>query len=369
MRHPIWIWQQPDWPNFTWNNQLILPLLTATSKKQGELVGTLKALGFDMQLDTALENMTEDLVRSSEIEGVLLNENHVRSSIARNLGLPNEGMPSPDHYTEGIVNVLMDAIRKAQEPITSDDIFRWHAALFPLGRSGGYKITVAQWREGTEPMMIVSGALGKEKIHYIAPESKDVSQLMEELLNWVNTKDNTPDIIKSAIAHLWFVVIHPLDDGNGRIARTISDVLLSKSDGMPHRYYSMSAAILNRKKSYYEILEHTSMGSMDITEWLVWFLETLDHAISDSLSRIECTLKKSQFWQKHAENSFNDRQRKVINRMLDGIEGKMTTSKWAKMTHTSQPTAFRDIEDLINKRILSKAEEGGRSTNYILVDK
>lgn len=361
-----WIWQHPDWPHFTWDNDALINLLSSVSTKQGMLAGMLKTLGLEVQLDATLDNMAEDILRSSEIEGVLLNADRVRSSIARNLGLPTEGLPEPDHYTEGIVRVMLDALTHAQEPVTDELLFRWHAALFPLGRSGGYTITVAQWRQGPEPMQVVSGAMGKEKIHYVAPPSTDVPRQMRLFLDWINAETGLQPILKAAIAHLWLVVIHPFDDGNGRIARTLTDVLLARADGMPHRYYSMSAAILNNKKSYYAVLEQTSRGGLDITGWIRWFLATLDEALEISQQRIDHTVRKALFWQRHAGEPFNERQRKILNRLFDGIEGVMSTGKWAKMTHTSQPTAYRDIEELVARGILRKAAAGGRSTNYEL---
>lgn len=368
MAHNIWIWQQPEWPNFRWDSSAIATLLPRVRAKQGKLVGTMSGLGFDMQNNASLETMVEDVVRSSEIEGVLLNADRVRSSIARHLGVEIEGLPEPDHYTEGIVQVMMDAVQHAEKPLTAERLFDWHAALFPTGRSGAYKIIVATWRVGEEPMQVVSGPMGKETVHYEAPASSDVPHQMQLFFDWINAEPTVDPVLKAAIAHFYFVAIHPMDDGNGRLTRTITDMLLARADGMPHRFYSMSAAILKHKNKYYEILEHTSRGDVDITEWLVWFLETLEGAIDDAQTKVERIVRKALFWQKHREVVMNERQLKIVNRMWDGIEGKMSSGKYAKMAHTSQATAFRDIEELIEKGILRKAEEGGRSTNYELIE-
>lgn len=363
-----WIWQREEWPDFTWNNERLLPLLSRVSREQGLLLGTVKTLGFDVRMSTALENMTEDILRSSEIEGVMLNSDRVRSSIARKLGIPTEGLPEPDHYTEGVVQVMMEALQHADEPFDEERLFQWHEALFPTGRSGGHRIAVAQWRQGEEPMQVVSGAMGKEKVHYEAPPSDRVASEMDVFFHWLNTENQIDPVLKAAVAHLWFVLIHPMDDGNGRMTRTLSDVLLARADGMPHRFYSMSAAILNNRKSYYNILERMSSGILDITEWLSWFLQTLEQAIRQSDAQIVRVLQKAAFWEKHREVALNERQIKIINRMWNGLEGVMNTGKWAKMTHVSQDTALRDIDDLIQKGVLRKNEGGGRSTSYTLAE-
>ena len=325
-------------------------------------------MGFDTQSRNALEVMTEDVLRNAEIEGMLLNPNHVRSSVARHLGLDTAGMPEPDHYTEGVVQVLMDAVGHAQEPLTEERLFNWHAALFPTGRSGITAITVAAWRMGTEPMLVVSGAMGKEQVHYEAPPSERLPQEMEQFLQWVNTEESIDPVLKAAVAHLWFVNIHPFDDGNGRLTRTITDMLLARADGFPHRFYSMSAAILRNKKGYYEVLEYMGQHGLDVTPWLIWFLQTMEDAIDTANARVQRLLKKTLFWQKHQSTTFNERQVKIINRLWDGIEGKLNTSKWAKMTHTSPATALRDIQDLVQKGVLRDTGEGGRSTNYVLLE-
>ena len=366
MTHPVWIWQYDQWPHFCWNDSNIISLLARVRQQQGQLLGLMSSLGFDTQSHNALEVMTEDVLRNAEIEGMLLNPDHVRSSVARHLGLDTAGMPEADHYTEGVVQVLMDAVQHAHAPLTEERLFNWHAALFPTGRSGITAITVAAWRQGADPMQVVSGAIGKEQVHYEAPPSERLPQEMEQFLRWVNSEESIDPVLKAAIAHLWFVNIHPFDDGNGRLTRTITDMLLARADGSSQRFYSMSAAILRNKKGYYEILEYIGKHGMDITPWLIWFLETMEDAITTAQTRVRRVVQKTLFWQKHVATPLNERQVKIINRLWDGLEGKLNTSKWAKMTHTSSATALRDIQDLVQKGILRDSGEGGRNTNYVL---
>lgn len=366
MTRPIWIWQYEQWPHFCWDNSNIIALLARVRQKQGRLLGLMSAMGFDTQSRNALEVMTEDVLRNAEIEGMLLNPDHVRSSVARHLGLDTAGMPEADHYTEGVVQVLMDAVGHAHTPLSEKRLCNWHAALFPTGRSGITPITVAAWRKGKEPMLVVSGAMGKEQIHYEAPPSERIPREMELFLQWINTEESIDPVLKAAVAHLWFVDIHPFDDGNGRLTRTITDMLLARADGLPQRFYSMSAAILRNKKGYYEVLEYMGKHGLDITPWLSWFLQTMEDAIDTAYIRVQRLLKKTLFWQKHRSTPLNERQVKIINRLWDGIEGKLNTSKWAKMTHTSSATALRDIQDLVQKGILRDSGEGGRNTNYVL---
>lgn len=362
----MYIWQQPTWAEFTWDNEKLITILSEVRNLEGRVLGLMSGLGFSVQNTTSLDVMVEDVLRSSEIEGELLNADRVRSSIARHLGLSTEGLPEPDHYTEGVVQVMLDAVRSSNKPLTHERLFNWHAALFPTGRSGMYPITVAAYRVGIEPMQVVSGAMGREKVHYEAPPSDVVPSMMDEFLDWVNGEQNIDPILKAAIAHLWFVAIHPFDDGNGRITRTITDMLLTKADGMPHRFYSMSAEILRDRKGYYDALEKTTTDTMDITVWIEWFLQTLRSAILSSESTVKRVVAKSSFWQRNREVAMNERQIKVINMLWDGFDGKLNTSKWAKITKTSQATALRDISDLVDKGVLVVANEGGRSTNYLL---
>lgn len=365
---PIYIWQHPTWAEFTWDNSRLITLLSEVRNLEGKIEGMMSGLGFDVQSKTSLDVMTEDVLRSSEIEGIMLNQDRVRSSIARHLGIDTAGLPQPDHYTEGIVQVMMDAVRQHDQPLTHGRLFNWHSAIFPTGRSGMYPITVGAYRTGNEPMQIVSGAMGKEKVHYEAPPSDVVPSMMDEFIAWTNEENKTDPVLKAAVAHLWFVAIHPFDDGNGRLARTITDMLLAKADGLPFRFYSMSAEILREKRSYYEALEKTTTGSTDITHWIECFLQTMKAAILRSENTVTRIVQKTLFWQRNKEIAMNERQTKVINLLWDGFEGKLTSSKWAKITKTSQATALRDIADLINKGILATASDGGRSTNYLLND-
>ena len=328
----------------------------------------MNSLGLDTQNTSSLDVMTEDVLRNSEIEGLLLNPNHVRSSVARHLGLDTASLPMPDHYTEGVVQVMLDAVQHADAPLTEQRLFNWHAALFPLGRSGIVPITVAAWRQGTEPMQVVSGAMGKEIIHYGAPPSEDVPLQMQLFLDWFNSEPTTDPVLKAAVAHLWFVNIHPFDDGNGRLTRTLTDMILARADGTSQRFYSMSAAILRDRKNYYDVLEYMGKHGLDITQWLLWFLQTMESAIDTAVEKTHRVVRKSLFWQEHCNVALNERQIKVINHLWDGFEGKLNTSKWSKMTKTSTATALRDIQDLVEKGILRCSNEGGRSTNYELVE-
>lgn len=366
---PIYIWQYPEWPSFTWNDSRLIALLSEVRNLEGKIQGMMGGLGFDVQSMTALNVMTEDVLRSNEIEGVILNSDKVRSSIAKHLGIDTAGLPQPDHYTEGVVQIMMDAVTNCNKPLTPERLFNWHAALFPTGRSGMYPITVGAYRTGSEPMQIVSGAMGKEKVHYEAPPSDVVPDMMTDFLRWINSDNTVTDpVLKAAVAHLWFVAIHPFDDGNGRLTRTITDMQLAKADGFHLRFYSMSAEILREKKTYYEILEHTTSNSIDITEWLEWFLNTMKSSILRAEETVKRVVSKSSFWQRHREIPMNERQVKMVNMLWDGFTGKLTSSKWAKITKTSQATALRDITDLIEKGILIAAADGGRSSNYLLKD-
>lgn len=363
----IYIWQQEEWPDFTWDDSKLSYKLGKVRSMQGKLVGKMSALGFDLKNSTMLDALTSDITKSSEIEGVILDTAQVRSSVARHLGMEIEGLPEADRYVEGVVQVMMDATQNYMQPLTEERLFNWHAALFPNGRSGIYKITVADWRQGAEPMQVISGALGKEKIHYQAPDSDNVPYQMRLFLDWANRNQQLDPVLKAALAHLWFVTIHPFDDGNGRISRTITDLFLARADEMPHRFYSMSAQIRKQRKSYYEILEKTQKGSLDITNWLVWFLDCLEAALVDTEKSISMVLQKTAFWEKHRLVPMNERQIKIVNLLWDGFEGKLTSSKWGKITKCSPDTALRDIQDLVVKGILRKREEGGRSTNYELI--
>lgn len=363
----IYIWQRTDWPNFTWDDAKLSYKLGKVRGLQGKLVGKMSALGFDLKNSAILDTLTADITKSSEIEGEILNSDQVRSSVARHLGIETEGLLEADRYVDGVVQLMMDATQNYMEPLTDERLFNWHAALFPTGRSGMYKITVADWRRGVEPMQVISGAMGKEKVHYQAPDSDNIPFQMKLFLDWVNDDQKIDPVLKAAIAHLWFVTIHPFDDGNGRIARTIMDLFLARADEMPHRFYSMSAEIRKQRKGYYEILEKTQKGGVDITGWLEWFLDCLEVALVKTEKSISTVLQKAAFWDRYRLVSMNERQIKMVNLFWDGFDGKLTSSKWANIAKCSADTALRDIQDLMTKGVLRKMDEGGRSTNYELV--
>ncbi len=366
--HYIYVWQRAEWPHWTWDSSALAPLLAEANLLRGNLLGRLSAFGFEEQNLSALDALTHEIVHSAKIEGEELNRESVRSSVARQMGLRYEGLPQADHYTEGVVEVMMDAVKQYAAPLDEERLFAWHAALFPMGRSGLTPIKVGGWREGDDPMQVVSGPLGHQKVHYEAPPSSAVPEMMNDFLQWVNSPCEAVDpLIKAAVAHLWFVTIHPFDDGNGRICRTLTELLLSRADHTSQRYYSLSSEILNRRKAYYEHLEQAQKGGADVTPWLEWFLQTLREALEEALRRTDAVVRKTHFWDAHKDLPLNQRQRKVINMLLDGFDGKLNSSKWYKINHCSQDTALRDINDLIRKGILRQTAEGGRSTNYELV--
>jgi Fic family protein len=328
----------------------------------------MQALGFPLREEAVLNTLTEDVLKSSEIEGEILDREQVRSSVARRLGMDAGGLRPVDRHIEGVVEMMLDATQKYKQPLTDERLFAWHAALFPTGRSGLQKITVGTWRTDADgPMQVVSGAVGKEKVHYEAPDAGRLAVEMAAFLDWFNRKDDGDLVLKAALGHLWFVTIHPFSDGNGRIARAIADMLLARSEDSVQRFYSMSAQIRIERNAYYDILERTQKGDLDITEWLEWFLGCLGRAIEGAGRILANVLRKADFWKRHESQAFNDRQRDMLNRLLNGIEGKLTSSKWAVMEKCSQDTASRDIDDLITRRILRKDKGGGRSTSYSLV--
>ncbi len=342
-------------------------MLSEARNLQGRLIGKMESLGFALRNEALLDTLTLDVVKSSEIEGEILNSHEVRSSVARKLGMEIAGSVDSDRNVDGVVEMMVDATQNCFQPLTAERLFDWHAALFPTGRSGMYKITVADWRKDTTgPMQVVSGALGKEKVHFQAPDSDLVESEMQRFLSWYNSADNTDLVLKAAIAHLWFVTIHPFEDGNGRIARALTDMLLARADKSNQRFYSMSAQIRQERKGYYEILEKTQKGSLDVTAWINWFLQCLVNALQSTDSTLTRVLFKADFWNKHSNTAINERQRKLLNKLLDGFDGKLTSSKWAKIAKCSKDTAIRDINDLIDKDILQKETAGGRSTNYEL---
>ena len=361
----MYIHQKKDWISFTWDNNKLLALLANVRHLQGRLLGQMESLGFKLKEEAVLSTLTLDVLKSTEIEGEILNKDQVRSSIARKLGLEVSGLVDSPRNVDGVVEMMLDATQNYMQPITSERMFGWHAALFPTGYSGMYKIEVGKFRNGD--MQVVSGAMGKEKVHYEAPKADQVESEMNAFLNWFNNTSEIDPVLKAAIAHFWFVTIHPFDDGNGRIARAITDMQLARSDGSSQRFYSMSNQILTERKKYYEILEKTQRGTSDITNWLTWFVSCLENALINSGEVLDSVLFKAKFWEKHSQTPLNDRQRLMLNKLLDEFEGKLTSSKWAKIVKTSQDTAIRDIQDLVSKEILRKEAHGGRSTNYELI--
>jgi Fic family protein len=362
-----YIHQRPNWPRLRWDQAALAAPLAAVRHRQGRLVGRMEALGFPLRSEAMLQTLTQDVLKSSEIEGEILDKDQVRSSIARRLGIKIGALTPADRDVEGIVEMMLDATQRYDKPLTKERLFGWHAALFPTGRSGMHTIKVGAWRDdSSDPMRVVSGAIGQERVHYDAPRAAKLGGEMKAFLDWFEKTDGTDPVLKAGIAHLWFVTIHPFEDGNGRIARTIADMTLARSDQSPQRFYSMSAQIRQERNAYYHMLEATQQGELDITPWLEWFLSCLNRALDGAESILADVLRKAEFWRTHAGAAFNDRQRDILNRLLDGFEGKLTSSKYAIIEKTSPDTALRDINDLLERGILAKDEGGGRSTSYSL---
>lgn len=363
----IYIHERKDWPRFRWDQAALEGHLGAVRHLQGRLIGRMEGLGFPLREEASLQNLTEEVVKSSEIEGERLDKEQVRSSIARRLGIDIGALKPADRNVEGVVEMMLDATQAYAQPLSTERLFAWHAALFPTGRSGMNKIMVGTWRKDRAgPMQVVSGAIGRERVHYEAPPARRVGREMREFLRWFNRSDTTDLVLKAGVAHLWFVTIHPFEDGNGRIARAVADLMLARSENTAQRFYSMSAQIQQERSGYYAILEATQKRSLDITTWLDWFLGCLGRAIEGAAALSSGVLQKAQFWERHADVRFNERQRAMLNRLLDGFEGKLTSSKWAKITECSPDTALRDIEALIKQGILIRDSAGGRSTSYSL---
>lgn len=360
-----YIYEHQNWTDFSWDEKAINSLFGEVRLMQGKIIGQMNALGFSTKEEATLTALTLDIVKSSEIEGELLNYEQVRSSIARRLGLNTVGLVPSNRHVEGIVEMMLDATQRFTEPLTEDRLFGWHAALFPTGYSGPYKIKVGKYRTGE--MQIVSGAIGKEKVHYQAVKPEFVKAEMDTFLEWFNSEDLLDKVLKAAIAHFWFIIIHPFDDGNGRIARALTDQLLARAENSGERFYSMSSQILIERKRYYEILQKVQHSTNDITEWMLWFLECLKNAMLSTENTTNRILQKAEFWKLHESTQINERQRLMLNKLLDGFDGKLKSSKWAKITKTSCDTALRDIKDLVEKGILKQTAEGGRSVNYELV--
>ena len=364
----MYLWEKPDWPAFTWDEKALAKPIAQVSREQGRLLGKMEALGFDLRNEAHLRTLTEDVLKSSEIEGEKLERDQVRSSIARRLGMDVGGLIPADRDVEGVVEMMLDATSNYQKPLTEERLFDWHAALFPAGRSGMHKIRVGTWRDdSTGPMDVVSGAIGKEKVHYQAPPAERLSDEMAKFLTWFEGPKDTDPLLTAGLAHLWFVTIHPFDDGNGRIARAITDMALARSEKTGQRFYSMSAQIRRERNDYYNTLEATQKGALDVTRWQTWFIDCLHRAIDGAQETLGAVLFKAQFWERFAKEPLNERQIKVLNRLLDGFEGKLTTSKWAKLAKCSQDTAYRDILDLVERGAMQKDPGGGRSTSYSLV--
>ena len=365
-----YIYQYKNWTQFKWDNDRLLPLLGEVRSLLGRLVGKMESLGFELKGEAVLETMSLDVLKSSEIEGEILNPEQVRSSLARKLGMDISGLIPSDRNVDGVVDMMWDATQNYKKPLIKKRLFDWHSSLFPTGRSGMYKIIVGKWRDDSKgPMQVVSGSAGNQKVHFQAPDAKCIENEMKKFFYWFNSERKTEPVLKAGIAHIWFITIHPFEDGNGRIARALTDMLLTRAEGIPQRYYSMSSQIRFDRKKYYEVLEKTQKGKQDITGWLQWFLNCLLEALQSSEKILSKVLNKHNFWNVHKNLDFNERQKKIINRILDGFEGKLTTSNWAKICKCSTDTALRDIKDLLDEGILRKEEKGGRSTGYGLVKK
>lgn len=365
----MYIWQQNGWPNLTWDEKKLATLLAKVSREQGRLVGRMESLGFELRKEAHLRILTEDVVKSSAIEGENLDADQVRSSIARRLGMDIGGLTPADRDVEGVVEMMLDATGNYSKKLTEDRLFDWHASLLPTARSGMSKIVVGNWRDDSSgPMRVVSGAIGKENIHNEAPSASRIPKDMKQFLKWFTRPGDIDPLMVSGLAHLWFVTIHPFEDGNGRIARAIADMALARSEKSDQRFYSMSAQIRLERKKYYAMLERTQKGDLDITPWMEWFLKCLGRAIEGAQEALSAVLYKAQFWDRFAKEPFNERQVKMLNKLLDVFEGKLTTSKWAKLVKCSQDTAYRDILDLIDRGALQKDPGGGRSTSYSLTN-
>lgn len=366
-----YIYIAAEWPRFRWSTDTLAPQLAELRLRQGRLLGRMEGLGFPLQKDAELQALTLDVLKSSEIEGEHLNADQVRSSVAKRLGIDVAGAARVDRAVDGVVEMMLDATQHFDQPLTAERLFKWHRSLFPSARHGARTVQSGAWRDDANgPMQVVSGPIGKERVHFEAPPAAQLDSEMARFLAWANdAADRTDPVLRAAIAHFWFVTIHPFDDGNGRIARAIADWQLARSESSPQRFYSMSAAIRAERDAYYAILERSQKGSLDITPWLEWFLACLGRAFITTETTLGSVLHKARFWDRHAHAPVNDRQRAMLNMLLDGFTGKLTTTKWASLTKCSHDSALRDIQDLIERRMLKKDEAGGRSTSYSIVDR
>ena len=363
----MYIYHQSKWPHFTWSNDDIIYQLSNVRSLQGKIVGTLNALGFELSEQVQLQTITDDVLMTSAIEGKILDTDEVRSSAARHLGMNIPGLVHSGRDVDGAVEMLLDATQNASTPLNLERLINWQSSLFPSGRSGMYSVTTGSFRDDSKgPMQVVSGPMGNERIHFEAPTAKNITKEMESFVYWFNTSDDMDQVLKAAIAHLWFLTIHPFDDGNGRAARALSDMLLARADGIPQRFYSMSAQIQKDRKEYYTMLEKSQKGTLNITQWIQWFLNCLHKALHYAESQLDTTMFKQQFWNTHVSTVMNSRQKLMLNRLLDGFTGKLTATKWAKICKCSHDTALRDINDLIAKGCLLKGDAGGRSSGYYL---
>ncbi len=365
----MYIWQLPDWPRFHWDQERLARTLSQLRHEQGRMLGRMEALGFRLQEEALLRTLTQDVLKSSEIEGEKLDPDQVRSSIARRLGMDIAGLKPADRDVEGVVEMMLDATRNFDREMTKERLLAWHASLFPTGRSGMVRTRVGAWRDDAGgPMQVVSGPYGRGRTRYVAPPAARLDDDMSAFLDWFNGEADCDPVLKAGLVHLWFVTLHPFEDGNGRIARAIADLALARSERSAQRFYSMSTQIRLERNDYYDTLEATQKGTMDVTGWQAWFLGCLGRAIAGARDTLASVLLKARFWERFATEPLNDRQIKVLNRMLDGFEGKLTSSKWAKLAKCSQDTAYRDILDLMDRGALEKNPGGGRSTSYALVD-
>jgi Fic family protein len=362
-----YIWQQTDWPTWSYDATTLSILLANAHQAQGRLLGKMQSLGFGVQQQTSLQVLTDDVLKTSEIEGEFLRPELVRSSVAKRLGIDIGGLSDSDRTVDGIVDIVMDATSKHAQDLSLDRLLSWHAALFPLGYSGIHKISAGQLRDDRlGPMQVISGAIGREKVHFEAPPASCLRSEITQFLNWFNASQSLDPYLKAGIAHLWFVTIHPFDDGNGRIGRAIADMALSRADQSRDRFYSLSSQIMKERQGYYLHLERSQKGSLDATEWLAWFLQCLINAIDSANSNLYSTLAKTQFWQHWQGVPFNERQIKLLNRLLDGFEGNLTNKKWSLIAKCSADTALRDITDLLDRGVLSRGSSSGRSTHYLI---
>ena len=364
----MFVWEQSDWPCWRFDTRVLSTALASVRHSQGRLLGRMEGLGFALRGQAILQVLTEDVLKTSEIEGQQLNPDTVRSSIARRLGVDIGALTPADRHVDGVVEMVLDATSGFANPLTRKRLFGWHAALFPTGYSGLAKIRIGAWRnDAAGPMQVVSGPINRQKVHYEAPPAARLEAEMDKFLRWFNSAQDIDPVIKAGLAHLWFVTIHPFDDGNGRIARAIGDMSLARSEKSPQRFYSLSAQIQRERKEYYDLLEQTQKGSLDVTDWLAWFLACMGRAIEGAENTLGIVIAKSRFWERCVGISLNERQIKLINRLLDGFEGKLTSTKWAAIAKCSPDSALRDINDLIERGVMKKAEAGGRSTSYELV--